>query len=121
MELLKENWIRLAYGSAALLSECLLLIDRINDDLIDNRRDTALQCVQQARRSFLRAMPPSAAADALCEELSELEAHLQGAIRSNDRQARLSKRVLTEIQEHSLKVKQSFEHLISGRSEPHVS
>jgi len=106
---------------AALLSECLLLIDRVNDDLIDNRRSTALQCVQQARRSFLRAMPPSAGSDALCRELSELEAHLQGAIRSNDRQARLSKRVLTEIQEHSLKVKQSFEHLISGRSEPHVS
>jgi hypothetical protein len=106
---------------AALLSECLLLIDRINDDLIDNRRSTALQCVQQTRRSFLRAVPPSPESDELCAGLVALEAHLQDAIRSNDRNDHLSKRVLTDIQERSLDVKQALEKLISGRSKPHVS
>lgn len=106
---------------AALLSECLLLIDRVNDDLIDNRRSTALQCVQQARRSFLRAVSPGPETDELSSGLVSLEAHLQDAIRSNDRDERLSKRVLTDIQERSLDVKQALEQLISGRSKPHVS
>lgn len=106
---------------AALLSECLLMIDRINDDLIDRRHATALQTVQQMRRSYLRAMSTSPSAEPLAGELAELEQSLQEAIRSGPRSASFPKRVQSEIQKRCLDVKQSLEQLISGRRPHDVS
>lgn len=106
---------------AALLSECLLLLDRINDDLTDNRQATALQCIQQTRRSFLRAMPSGPEAEALSADLVALEAVLQEAIRTNERDTHFTRRVRAGIQTRALDVKQALEQLISGRKASHVS
>lgn len=105
---------------AALFSECLLMIDRINDDLTGQRFSTALQGLQQVRRSFLRAATPNSSCSALAERLAALEELLQGSIRVAALSPR-SKRDAVEIQEGLLAAKQILEQLISERTNPHAA
>ncbi|MDH0862909.1 hypothetical protein [Mitsuaria sp. GD03876] len=105
---------------AALFSECLLMIDRINDDLIGGRFSTALQGLQQVRRSFLRASTSNSGTDPLSAKLAGVEELLQGSIRMAAMAPR-SKRDAVEIQEGLLAAKQILEHLIAGRTDSHAA
>ncbi|ANH69577.1 hypothetical protein [Mitsuaria sp. 7] len=104
---------------AALFSECLLMIDRINDDVIDKRFATALQGLQQVRRSFLRAATPSTSPEALSGKLAEVEELLQESVRAAATASRY-KRGSVEIQQALLAAKEILEQLISGRTANHV-
>lgn len=105
---------------AALLSECLLMIDRIHGDLIDRRHATALQCLQQIRRTYLRAASAGMEPDELLTELAKAEALLQGSGRTSIGSLE-SRTRLDEIRAILLKAKTSIEQLITQRREPHVS
>jgi len=104
---------------ATLFSECLLMIDRINDDVIDRRFGTALQGLQQVRRSFLRAATPSTSPEALSGKLAEVEELLQESVRAAAAASR-SKRGSVDIQQALLAAKEILEQLISGRTANHV-
>lgn len=104
---------------AALFSECLLMIDRINDDVIDRRFGTALQGLQQVRRSFLRAATPCTSPEALSGKLAEVEELLQDSVRAAATASR-SKRSSVEIHEALLAAKEILEQLISGRTANHA-
>ncbi len=98
---------------AALLSECLLMIDRTSDDVIAGRHRTALQGVQQIRRSFLRAAWPGP--KVLSGKLAEVEVLLQTAVQASALASR-SKRDNAALQAGLLDAKEILEKLIAGRS-----
>ncbi|MCH4814079.1 hypothetical protein [Vreelandella neptunia] len=106
-------------NGASLVSECLAVLDEVNEHVSGERYVLSLKCFQHFRRTYLRVSGPESRVNEINGVLGNIELSLQQATHTSPK-APLDKKKKSKIQIDILNIKRCLEEINPAKRDEYV-